>query len=155
MRYGAVYERRGKLIIHADGKTTAGVLIGVEPFLVLDKATVRPVDIGASLRAALTKSRGNLRHPEPNEWDAVAAPLYAAAGVKSWGVFVKGALLANVEADDAAIRLLPQENRGGRDGFQPRGLPVIEVAANASDEELGAAVLNALELARARETHPT
>jgi hypothetical protein len=70
--------------------------------------------------------------------------------VKSWGVFVKDALLANVEADDAAIRLLPQENRGGRDGFQPGGIAAIEVAATASDEELGSAVLHALELARDR-----
>ena len=155
MRYGAVYERREKLIIHADGKTTAGVLIGIEPFLVLDKAAARAADIGASLRSVLAKSRDNLRHPGPAEWDAVAAPLYAAAGVKSWGVFVKDALLANIEADDAAIRLLPQENRGGRDGFQPRGLPAIEVAATASDEELGSAVLNALELARDREPHRT
>lgn len=91
--------------------------------------------------------------PGPNEWDAVAAPLYAAARVKSWGVFVKGSLLTNVEADDVGIRLLPQENLGGREGFQPRGLSPINVPSNASDEELGSAVLSALEMARRREPH--
>ena len=150
MSYGAVYERGGKLILHADGRTTAGVLIGIEPFLVLDKASVRAAEIGASLRSVLAKSKSDLRHPEPDEWDAVAAPLYAAAGVKSWSAFVKGAVLAHVEADDVVIRLLPQENRGGRDGFQPGELPSVEVAATASDEELGAAVLHALDVARDR-----
>jgi hypothetical protein len=153
MKYGAVYERRGKLIIHPDGKTTAGVLIGIEPFLVIDKAATSASQIGASLRKVLTQSRANLRHPNPNEWDSVAAPLYAAAGVKSWGVFVRGALLTNVEADGTTIRLLPHENRGARDGFQPRELPPIEVPENAPDEEIGAAILNALELARDREPH--
>lgn len=153
MRYAAVYDRRGKLILHADGKTTAGVLIAIEPFVVLEG--IEPAAIAVALRMVLEKSKVGLRHPEANEWDAVAAPLYAAAGVRTWGAFVRAAELVSVEANDAAIRLLPQENRGPRDGFQPRGLPAVEVASNASDEELGSAVLKALELARAREPHRT
>jgi hypothetical protein len=153
MRYAAVYDRRGKLIVHPDGKTTAGVLIAIEPFVVLENT--QPAAIGAALRMALEKSKVGLRHPQLDEWDAVAAPLYAAAGVKTWGVFVKGTELVNVEADDAVIRLLPQENCGARDGFQPRGLPAVELASDTSDQEIGSAVLKALTMARAREPHRT
>lgn len=151
MRYAAVYDRRGKLIVHPDGKTTAGVLIAIKPFVVLENAD--PAAIGAALRMALESSKVGIRHPELDEWDAVAAPLYAAAGVKTWGVFAKGTELVSVEANDAVIRLLPQENRGPREGFQPRGLPAVEVPSDTSDEQIGSAVLKALELARAREPH--
>jgi hypothetical protein len=147
MRYGAIYERRGKMILHADGKTTAGVFIGIEPFMVLNKAA-NAAEIGGTLRRVLQHSRENLRHPEPGEWDAIALPLYVAAGVKSWGAFVRGAELTNVEADEKKIRLLPHQNLGARDGFQPKRLGALEVSASATDEELGFAVIKALEIAR-------
>ena len=152
MRHAAVYRRSNKLILHPDGKTTAGVFIGIEPFIVLP-ASSGAATVGAALRSALAASRQGLRHPQPQEWDAVASPLYAAAGVKSWGNFVRGTDLANVEYVDDVIRFLPQENRGARDGFQPMGLPVIEVPATATDDEIGSAVFNALDVAKQREPH--
>ena len=152
MRHAAVYRRRDKLILHPDGRTTAGVFIGIDPFIVLPSSSSASV-IGATLRNVLAGSKEGLRHPQPHEWDAVAAPLYATAGVKSWGAFARGAVLANVEGHEDVIRVLPQENRGARDGFQPLGLPVIEVPAAATDHELGEAVLKALDLAQQREPH--
>ena len=152
MKHAAVYRRRDKLILHPDGKTTAGVFIGIEPFVVLPASSDFLV-IGATLRNVLAASRERLKHPQPHEWDAVAAPLYAAAGVKSWGTFVRGAVLTHVEGTHDGLRLLPQENRGGRDGFQPFGLPVIEIPATATDEEIGNAVIKALDLAEQREPH--
>jgi hypothetical protein len=151
MKYGAVYQRRGKFILHADSKTTAGVLIGVEPMVVLDE-TVDAATLGRTLRQVLNHSQTGVRHPNMDEWDAVAAPLYSAAGVKSWGTFVRGSLLTSVEVNANTMRLLPQENRGARDGFQPMGLRVLEVATSISDAELGEAVLQALSIARSRET---
>ena len=153
MKYGAVYERRGKIIFHADGKTTAGVFISIEPFVVLDTAAAGAAVLGSTLRQVLQHSREGLRHPAPNEWDAISLPLYAAVGVRSWGAFVRGAELTNVEADEQTIRLLPHKNLGARDGFQPRGLDTIEVSARATDEEVGSAVMRALEVARASEPH--
>ncbi len=147
MRHAAVYRRRDKFIVHPDGKTTAGVYIAIEPFIVLP-ASADAAAIGSALRRALAAFKDGLRHPLPHEWDALAMPLYAAAGVKSWGVFARGADLTHVEGYDDVIRLLPQENRGARNGFQPMGLPVLEVPPTISDHELGSAVLNALDLAR-------
>src|SRR5262245_60414879 len=100
MNYGAVYERRGKLILHADGKTTAGVFIGIERFVVLDKAIAGTVLLGSTLRQVLQHLREGLRHPAPGEWDAISLPLYSSVGVKSWSAFVRGAELTNVEADE-------------------------------------------------------
>jgi hypothetical protein len=150
MKHGAVYERRGKLIVHADSKTVAGVLIGVPPYVVLE-ATADAAEIGRTLRSVLEHSKMDLRHPEPHEWDAVARPLYDAVGAKSWGTFARGAQLVSVVADNEMIRLHPQENRGARDGFQPMGLPVIEVSATVSDDQLGLAIREALGTASARE----
>ena len=147
MKHAAVYRRRDNVLVHPDGRTTAGVFIGIEPFIVLS-ASSDAATIGMALRRALASFRDGLRHPQSHEWDAVSSPLYAAAGVKNWGAFVRGTVLVNVEADDDVIRVLPQENRGARDGFQPKGLPSIEVPATATDDEIGSAVLRALDLAQ-------
>ena len=151
MRLATVYQRRDKFIVCPNGKTTAGVWIGIEPIVVLHTSEHEP--LGCAVRRALHASRSNLRHPELEEWDSIAAPLYALVDVKTWGAFARGAELVSVEADHATIRLLPQENRGARDGFQPIGLPTFEVAEAVSDEELGLAVMEAMAVARAREPH--
>lgn len=147
MKYGAVYERRGTLILHADAKTVAGVLIGVPPYAVLE-AAADPAQIGRTLRSVLERSKNGVRHPDPHEWDAVARPLLDSVGATSWGTFARGAHLVNVEADDETLRLQPQENRGPRDGFQPLSVAAIEVPVAASDERLGLAIREALDLAR-------
>jgi hypothetical protein len=150
MRYGAVYERRGKLIVHADSKTVTGVLISVPPYVVIE-ASSDLSEIGRTLRSVLEHSKVSVRHPEPHEWDALARPLYDAVGAKSWGAFARGAHHVSVEADDTVIRLHPHENRGARDGFQPKGLPVTQVPAATTDEQLGLAVRQALAAAAERE----
>jgi len=83
MKYGAVYERRAKLIVPAHGKTTTGVLIGVPPYVVR-QVSADAAEIGRTMRSVLERSSMNLRHPEPHEWNAMAQPLYDAAGAKSW-----------------------------------------------------------------------
>lgn len=147
MKNAVIYRRGEKLIIGAQGKTTAGVLIGVGTPIVLD-ADIGSAEIGASLREALGRSRSQLRHPTPAEWPAITESFLRAVGAKSWGAFVRGAMLSTVEEDQAAILFQPYENCGPRDAFQPMGLPSITIPADASDQEIGDAAVRALEIAR-------
>lgn len=150
MKFAVLYKRRGKLIIGAQGRTTAGVLIGVEPPLSIDE-TVDPSSLGRTLRDALNRSRSPVPHPQPEEWPAITDVFLRSAGVKSWSTFVRGSLLTTVESDGSAIVFQPHENRGARDAFQPMGLPSIRLDAGASDEELGIAAARALEIAASAE----
>lgn len=150
MNFAVLYKRRGKLIIGAQGRTTAGVLIGVEPPLSIDE-TLDASSVGRTLREALNRSRSPVPHPKPAEWPAITDVFLRGAGVKSWGTFVRGSLLTTVESDGSVIVFQPHANRGARDAFQPMGLPSIRVDAGASDEELGVAAARALEIAASAE----
>jgi hypothetical protein len=150
MKFSIIYKRRGKLIIGAQGRTTAGVLIGVEPPLAIDE-TIDASSVGRTLRDALNRSRSPVPHPKPEEWPAITDVFLRSAGVKSWSTFVRGSLLATVESDGSMIIFQPHENRGARDAFQPMGLPSIRLDAEASDAELGEAAARALEIAASAE----
>jgi hypothetical protein len=150
MRFAVLYKRRGKLIIGAQGRTTAGVLIGFEPPLSIDD-TVDASSLGRALRDVLKRSRSPVPHPRPEEWPAITNAFLRIAGVKSWSTFVRGSLLTTVEWDGSAIVFQPHENRGARDAFQPMGLPAIRLDAGASDEDVGVAAARALEIAASAE----
>jgi hypothetical protein len=151
MKYAVVYRRRGKLIVGAQGRTHAGVLIGIGAVVVID--TFEPDKIGSTLREVLKQSESPLRHPQPSEWTAITNRFLSGSGVKTWGSFMRGARLLTVMSNGESIQFQPHENRGARDAFQPMGLPPLTIAAAESDEALGEAVLKALDIAASREVH--
>lgn len=118
MKFAVIYKRRGTLVIGAQGRTTAGVLIGIERPVLLD-ATVGAAEIGKMLRETLGRSRSPIPHPQPEEWPAIMQEFLRATGVKTWGSFVRGSVLTTVEADGMKIVFQPYANRGARDAFQP------------------------------------
>lgn len=73
-------------------------------------------------------------------------------GVKTWGAFVPGAVLATVEADETKILFQSHENRGAREAFQPMGVEPITVEVTAPNERVGAAAMQALKAAALSET---
>jgi hypothetical protein len=103
-KFAVVYRRRGKLIFGAQGRTTAGVLVGSEKPSVVD-AGIDPATIGAMLRSTLGKSRSPLPHPQPSEWSRITESFLQAVDSKTWGTFVRGTLLTTVEADGRIIHL--------------------------------------------------
>lgn len=144
MKFAVLYQRRGKWIVGAQGRTTAGVLIGIGAPLVMD-ATADASALGRIIRETLSRSRSPVPHPSPAEWPEVTNRFLRATGVKSWASFVRGAILTTIESDDSRIVLQPYENRGAREAFQPGALSGVSVDAKATDEEVGAAALAALE----------
>jgi hypothetical protein len=146
MKFAVLYKRRGHFIVGPQGRTTAGVLIGVAPPVSMD-ATIDARELGKAVRDALGRSRSPVPHPQPDEWPAVTEEFLRATGVKTWGTFVRGSVLTTVEADGAKVVFQPHENRGARDAFQPMGLSSITIDSSATDEELGTAAMRALEAA--------
>lgn len=145
MRIAAVYRRKGMLILHPYARSVTGVRLLTEPVNILE-ATVDAATIGQAIRDTLAASRGNVAPPA--DWSSVLAPLLQVANVKSWSVFVQGALLCEVEDDGANIKIAPRVNHGAREGFRPLDTPPIVVASSAPVTEIGAALMRALEVAQ-------
>lgn len=152
MKFAVLYQRRGKLIIGAQGRTTAGVLIGIDEPVVIG-ADVDAATLGGVLCKALERSRSPLPHPQMTEWPSITSVFLRAVGVKTCSNFVRDALLTTIESDGVTIRFQPHENRGARDAFQPMGLPVVSVAYGVPDSEIGVAAAKALQIAAAGERH--
>ena len=144
----ALYKRREMLIVEPTSTTTAGVGIGTAPIETFPDEISSEL-LGEAVLRALEAARTGVPHPGPDEWAAIAKPLYEAAGVKSWGAFVKGAVYCHVTRDDANLYIEPSRNLGARGGFQPiPGQDGIEIPALSSAEEIGNAVREALSISR-------
>lgn len=89
MKFAVLYRRRQKFFIGAQGRTTAGVLIGLEQPVAID-AVVDASELGAMLRESLARSKSPLPHPQLTEWPTITATFLRGTGVKTWGAFVRG-----------------------------------------------------------------
>ena len=143
-----VYVRQERIIVHPISKTTAGLGVGTAPFEILSIKVEDAVLGDAALRAIASVQTG-IPHPSPDEWPALARPLYEAAGVKSWSTFVKGAVYCDVTQEGRVLRVESSQNKGARGGFQPiEGQGALTVSATAPAEEIGLTVRKALAISR-------
>ena len=72
----------------------------------------------------------------------LAAPLLEAAGVKSWGSFLRGTSLYHVEREPGGVHIVPTVSDGG--GFSRRASGATSVAVDSTPEELGDLLLRAI-----------
>jgi len=141
-----VYARAGVLLIHSTRTTTAGVgLAGPEVHRI--QSPFSPEAVGAAARAALAVFQADVPHPK--KWAGVGKEFLAACGVRSWKELQKGARFCGIElSSDGVIRLSATHNGGtsGDDGgFQPNDVPDRVIASDASDHDLGTAILATIE----------
>lgn len=129
-----VYKRQKQFFVHAMSKTTGYAWIIWEPILALPE-TCDDQELDRAIRTALDGSRIDVPHPHPQDFETLGAGLYAAAGVKSWRTFVKGASLVDVVQEGARITLTLQKRDGA--GFEPDDSHQVVLDATS---ELGAAV---------------
>jgi len=125
--------------------TEGGLWIGSEPLVRLDSASTEREELGRRLLEALDNSKVGVPHPSRNEWDAVAKPLLALAGVSTWEQFEAGAKLCEIERSGGVIRLIPTINHGGEDGFKLDKEHAIEVTGDAPPAEVGARLAEVLD----------
>ena len=120
-QYASIYKFPNFFVVCPTSKTTAGLLITVEPYMVLSNP-VSSLELGEAVRRVLAESRQDIA--QPTDWKALASPRLAAAGVKSEASFQKRAQLVTASFDGTALTITPHRN-GGTTGDQ-RGFHPIE-----------------------------
>lgn len=140
MQSVSVYLRDGKyfvVTIHGSG--------GGEPCIESGPVKELPADagveaLGLAVKAGLDASTSDL--PWPKDFKKVTEPLFAAAGVKSWGAFAKRAENLRVNREGATLRILPsiRSEKGAFDPAPERD----RTLAQSMPGEIGAAVAGAL-----------
>lgn len=137
-----IYERRGSLFVRTCLQTEVGLWLEQGPCKMLP-SSAEPTVIGEAARDALARSGKTI--PHPTEWKSVDEdnPILELAGIKRWSTFRKGARALGVSLYDDRIELIPSENEGS-EGFGPLTDDALRLAPDASAEELGTAINEAL-----------
>ncbi|QWK81296.1 hypothetical protein [Ochrobactrum sp. BTU1] len=140
MKSATIYERKNRLYFHACSQTTAGIWMLSAPVLTTEKGNIR--EGGRMVKDCLAASRQGIAHP--SSFPNLFKPMLDLAGVKSYGTFVNSSKSVGITTDDGVSAILtPYRNDGPKHGYTPLAeMPAIPLA---SDEELGAAILAALE----------
>jgi hypothetical protein len=142
MKYAGVGQRGPKIFVYSQHKTISGIHLSVGEVQAFDGADVE--GIGLALRQAFSKYQTGVpdqRHGALRGWPE----LFAAAGVRSWTEYGKGAKSLSAKLQDGLVTLNPWKNIGGRSRFVPiKGLDRTVPEAS-SDRDLGAAVIATLE----------
>ena len=145
-RYAGVYLHGDTLILHALGQMPrGGGLISREPVVRLPKP-VSAAEVGRTVRQMLDSFRFDV------EWSkGTRDEFLKATGFRSWRQLEGPARSCWIREEAAGTVLTPLRNggsRGDEKGFQPFGAEEIRCATGCGDEEIGAALLRALDLSR-------
>jgi len=143
-KLAAIYERKGRLFVTASHQTKAGFWVDDEEVACLDQPTHD--ELGCAIEKALDRSQNGVPTPPPDA--RTDKPLLAAAGVGSWGTFMKMAQHVGVFNDGRSLKVTPYRNLGGKGGFEPE--PDLAVPSATSASALGQIVANLLSRATDR-----
>ncbi|MES2206722.1 MAG: hypothetical protein V4525_08000 [Pseudomonadota bacterium] len=138
MKTASAYSRKGKILIQAFAKTTAGVWIAYGPVFTIEQTEIN--DLGIKVLKALNSSSEDIPHPKHTELQAIQKPMLEAAGVKSWSTFSKGAKAVGLTWKDDLITLEPCANYANQGGTP---LPEKSISCKPTAEKLGAALIEA------------
>ncbi len=134
------------MLVHPVAVTRAGIGVSIAPVHRFN-AHSDGADIGAALRSSLEHG---VSVAVPEGWKEHAdlgRAFLRAAHLRSWKQLQTGSVSCWVRSDGSQIELTPLRNggtSGPEKGFQPFGAAPIALAADASDAELGTALLEAL-----------
>ena len=136
-----LYERGEIYVVVPLARTEAGYCMSVEPAERLS-VSVEDQELGAAVRRAYERPQPVVPTPDLSSSEPSIATV--GAGCKSDREFMKGTRMVSVWAEDGLIALAPSARRG-TSGFD--FLDEVEVDY-VDDEQLGAALREALELSR-------
>ena len=143
-----VYRRGERLLVAGDDQATVGYWVATSRIVVLP-AEASPATLGAAVQKALAESRLGVPVPSREKGaPALDEPLWRAAGVRSRRAFMTGTRFCSVARERTELTISPTANGGtqgeGR-GWRPTEHAPTVIAADATAETIGAAVLAALE----------
>ena len=145
-RGASIYASQTALVILAEATTDAGFTLASLPVERLsspaDEAT-----IGAAVLRVLAGCPVSVQAPSRDEYTERLAPVWRAAGVRSWQALARNAVLCQIREREGTITLLPTRHGGMRGpdrGFHELPEQALKVQTNATALELGAAIREAL-----------
>lgn len=144
IRKASVYRLPSRFIVCPVSTTDSGIGIATEPYIVLP-APISASELGKAISQALDSSHDGISHPA--NWNGLAAPRLAAAGVKNEATFQKQASLVSLISDGRTVTFTPHRNGGatGNDrGFSPIDECQVQVELT-TQEILGEAALRNFE----------
>ena len=136
MKRAAIFLRRGELFFDSESQTHDTFWVGTGDVFTSD---VDNVDlIASSLRSALEGSRIGVKTPPPSA--DLSGPLLAAAKVKTWSAFTRGAKCVSAALANGIVTLTPQRR------IQTGYTDIVEKerSVRVNSETLGQAVLDAM-----------
>jgi len=137
-KLAAIYERKGRLFVTASHRTKAGFWVDDGQVVCLSQPTHD--ELGGAIEQALNRSQNDVPTPPPDA--RIDRPLLAAAGVESWGTFMKSSQHVSVVSDRNLLKVTPHRNLGSKGGFEPE--PDLAVPSATSASALGQIVANLL-----------
>ncbi|WP_282048522.1 contact-dependent growth inhibition system immunity protein [Maribacter aquivivus] len=136
----------GEIIIIHPKKGTESVAVLAEPIYQLN-IKESPSKIGSIIRRCIEAYIDGDERYDKEKWKKVNDPLVKLTGLKNSNEFFKNVLNPQVVLINGVIHFCPRENHGIKKGFKKTDYPNIELDySNATDEDLGNALLKALEL---------
>jgi hypothetical protein len=142
-QHATAYLKNGKVIIHAQARSTAGVYLAAMPVRRLPLEAGGDA-LGRALRDALDAYQAEV--PHPTTWRDFGADVLKASGVRSWRALQVGTACCTISRNSAHIMISPSHNGGtsgdGR-GFQPAPSADVALEASATPDRVGAALLEA------------
>jgi len=109
----SIYVRNGVAFVVSASRTTDGFWIEQEPYFMDDN--VDPQVLAAQVTEALDASKFDV--PTPSS-ESIASRLPELAGVKSFAIFMRGAVSVDISRDAGGITVTPMRNAGPRAGFE-------------------------------------
>ena len=142
MKLVSILSRNGTVFIGTCAKLVSG------PYVVTQDVLVDMADhsgIAAAIHNALENYSTDAEPPPRHKGPSPRVKfLCEAAGVKSWSAFMKGAKAVSLKLTSDGYVLQLSKNDGARGGFTPISEGKTVLPLSSTDEELGAAVVAAL-----------
>ncbi|HEX5515847.1 MAG TPA: hypothetical protein VFY81_15720 [Gammaproteobacteria bacterium] len=144
MRAANVYFHPDAWIVHAQHRTTAGVLLhGAPVFRLPTDAT--SAELGRAVRDALAGYRDGIPHPAT--WKGIGTEFLKLAGFRSWRSLREQSKSCWIAESDSDLTFTPLRNGGSagkQKGFQPFGASPLKARSSFSDEEIGQVLKDAI-----------
>lgn len=143
MKSISVYQRKKFLYFCAPVYTEQGVGMLTGPCIKLPVSSSTTSDLGEAALESLAQS-GAIA-PHPTDTDALPpSPVLAAAGVKSWSTFSRGATCLGLTLLDSELRLVPTRREQGMNFMPLDDDQELHLPLNPAAAQLGEAIQQGL-----------